>query len=501
MEEVIRSHGVNRSEQILASLCDRAFLPLWCYPNLYRQKAKELVDVLVVFGDDVILFSDKAHQFPNSGDILVDWGRWKRKSIDHSVRQLQRAEQWLRKYPNEVYLDARCLKRFPLAINPSGHIHKVVVARNAKSRCATLPGRTGSLVIHGPSMSDQNDSRLFEVYLSEFGDFVHVFDEVSLPLVLGELDTATDFLDYLKKKEMSFRSGQIASAYAEQETLALFLTSVLKKNHAEKERVFPVPESGESFAIGPGHWDNLVNLPEYLGKKHADQVSYLWDVILRDFGEGVHRGEAPNPLGLPLERLEWLGRRIASESRLQRRELAMALMTARTKVKPRQVLNRTVLSRRHPSIAYVFSLHPLLQSSYEEHREFRRHYGLLYAAHTLRREKVLSEVIVIATDFAHEEESSFDFAIVQRGDKQLEAWADEYAIERGWAGNRNKLDWVSIRSYEFPRIEALSPIPVHQKQKGHRKSQRKAQRLARRRNRKSSQRYRIHESQLTRRCT
>jgi hypothetical protein len=485
MEQIIRSRGVNRSEQILASLCERAFLPLWCYPNLYRQRAKELADVLVVFGDDVIIFSDKAHRFPDSGDISIDWGRWKRESIDDSVRQLRRAENWLRKHPQEVYLDAKCSQRFPLTINPNGHIHKVVVARNAKARCASMHGRSGSLAIHGPSVLATSESRPFEIHLSEFDEFVHVFDEVSLPLVLSELDTAADFLDYLKKKEVSFRTGQIASSYAEEETLAVFLTSVLQWSRDPKERVFPIPNSGESIAVGPGFWNELVSLPEYNGKKRADEVSYLWDTILREFGEGVHRGEAPNPFGLSLERLEYLGRRLASETRLQRRELAMALVTAKPKVKPRQVLNRTVLSRRQPGIAYVFSLHPCLGASYEEHRTFRQRYGLLYAAHTLRREQGLSEVIVISTDFAHEEESSFDFALVQRGEAQLEAWADEFAHERGWATKLNDLSWVGIRSREFPVAELHPQKQGPHQQKNATKNQRKSQRRARRRNRTS----------------
>jgi hypothetical protein len=236
-EPIVRSQGVNRSEEILAALCDKAFLPLWCYPNLYRQQAKELADVVVVFGDDVILFEDKARAFPETGKLEVDWQRWYRKSIERSVEQLIRSERWLRQHPTEVYLDAKCTKRFPLPINPNGRFHKVVVARHAKSRCIKELNRSGSLMIHGPTVPSPLTPPPFEIFLSRYDEFVHVLDEVSLPLVLGELDTATDFIDYLAKKEAAFTSGQVMASYGEEETLAVFLTSVLLRLRADEERV------------------------------------------------------------------------------------------------------------------------------------------------------------------------------------------------------------------------------------------------------------------------
>ena len=55
-----KSEGLNASEQVLAELCEKSFLKLWTYPNLFRKPAKELTDLLVVFGNDVIIFSAMA---------------------------------------------------------------------------------------------------------------------------------------------------------------------------------------------------------------------------------------------------------------------------------------------------------------------------------------------------------------------------------------------------------------------------------------------------------
>ena len=95
-----KSAGTTASERYLAQLCERTFLTLWSYPNVFRdqcQKAgkgdgKELCDLLVVFGDDVIIFSDKSCGFPDTGNPHVDWSRWCKRSILKASDQLYGAE-------------------------------------------------------------------------------------------------------------------------------------------------------------------------------------------------------------------------------------------------------------------------------------------------------------------------------------------------------------------------------------------------------------------------
>ena len=70
-----RSEGLTESEKILADLCDRSFLKLWTYPNLFKKQAKELTDLLVVFGEDVLIFSDKSCSYPKTGNLALDWSR------------------------------------------------------------------------------------------------------------------------------------------------------------------------------------------------------------------------------------------------------------------------------------------------------------------------------------------------------------------------------------------------------------------------------------------
>lgn len=138
-----RSEGLTPSERVLSELCDRSFLKLWTYPNLFKKPSKELTDLLVVFGRDVIIFSDKSCAFPDSGDAGVDWSRWYRKSIAKSAHQIDQAERWFRNYPGEAYLDARCTTRLPVALPTAGdmRIHRICVALNAteRARIAHMP--------------------------------------------------------------------------------------------------------------------------------------------------------------------------------------------------------------------------------------------------------------------------------------------------------------------------------------------------------------------------
>jgi hypothetical protein len=52
--------GFTKSERFLAELCERTFLSLWSHPNLFCARNRELTDLAIIFGQDVVLFSDKS---------------------------------------------------------------------------------------------------------------------------------------------------------------------------------------------------------------------------------------------------------------------------------------------------------------------------------------------------------------------------------------------------------------------------------------------------------
>ena len=110
---------VNASETRLVEAAERTFLKLWSYPNPLRAAGKELADLVVVFGNDVIVFSDKAsaYRYEAGG---IGWERWFRRTIDASIRQLSGASRILADGNALVYVDDRASQAFPFALPAIG---------------------------------------------------------------------------------------------------------------------------------------------------------------------------------------------------------------------------------------------------------------------------------------------------------------------------------------------------------------------------------------------
>jgi hypothetical protein len=110
------SDGVNESERILSALCQKSFLRLWSQTNVYTDEGfkdgkgatKELCDALIIFGNDVIIFSDKHITFKTERELMVAWARWYRRAIADSVKQLHGTKGWLQRLPERAYLDPQC---------------------------------------------------------------------------------------------------------------------------------------------------------------------------------------------------------------------------------------------------------------------------------------------------------------------------------------------------------------------------------------------------------
>lgn len=252
MAPFVRASGLTPSERYLKSLCDRSFLTLWSYSNVHLDKAggQELCDLLVVFGDHIIIFSDKSCAFPNTGDVELDWSRWYRRSISKSVDQVFGAERWIREHPDRIFLDRKCTQKFPFPL-PSGNrvkFHRIIVALGASDRCRAALGGSGSLM-QSPmcgreSIGDKMPFTIGDVTSSN-GGYVHVLDDVTLDVAMGELDTVADFTAYLEAKENFVRSGLLASAPGEEELIAYYL----RHANQNSEHDFKIPGSrGSSFA-------------------------------------------------------------------------------------------------------------------------------------------------------------------------------------------------------------------------------------------------------------
>ncbi len=152
-----RATGVTTAERYLQQLCEHSFLSLWSYPGVYKdqgnargtREGKEICDLLVVFENHILIFSDKDCAFPNTGDLDLDWSRWFRRAVRKSADQVWGAERWITEHPDRLFLDWACTQPFPIDLpDPkSAKFHRIVIAHGVSRRCAEELGGSGSLLI------------------------------------------------------------------------------------------------------------------------------------------------------------------------------------------------------------------------------------------------------------------------------------------------------------------------------------------------------------------
>jgi SEC-C motif len=318
------------SEALVAELCRKSFLTLWSEPNPIVRPGKELCDLLVVCSPHVVIFSVKEIALKETGDPAKDWSRWHKKAIDESTKQIYGAERWIRSAERVSRADGS-----PGLLLPSKDelvVHRVAVA---------LGGR-GAVPYH------QGD----------FGKgFVHVLDDTSLSVVLRELDTITDFVEYLAAKEALLARAKVDMAGQEEDLLAFYI---------HRGRLFP--DGADMFVIGNDLWTGVTAKPEWKARKEADRESYLWDGIIETLHELDDPSLGREPLSSESEtkdNLEAALRAMARENRFNRRILAQSFNEFMREAAASKI--RARISPSLSNVRYVF-----LASARDEDREARR---------------------------------------------------------------------------------------------------------------------------------
>ena len=437
------------SEEYLYRLGQKAFLSLWAHPNVYTDEAKkpgkgagkELCDLLVVFGDDVIIFSDKHVNFKSTGNLQVDWKRWYRRAIEKSMHQLFGARAWIERYPTRLFLDPACLEQFPIALpRPERmRVHLVAVTRGSYEACAEYyrGSSLGSLRISSSTVADTTPFTIGRVG-GEHG-FVHVFDEFTLEIVFRELDTVSDFVGYLRRKEflLGNPSRQFVIA-GEEQLLAIYLTNwgpdgnhdFVPHGHRPDR-----PEPG-SLVIDTSYFQTLMWHRRYLEKKRADRASYAWDELISHFIEssGFPRPTVELPANWQEHKEEAL-RDMAREPRLRRRMLGASLFDFLRKAPSDRRFARVVRSDIGPNTAYVFLSVPFREGSesYDEYRRNRLAMLSLYCKVAPLQTGGGTRIVGIAFDAPGHSSASEELVVTDWGefDDELRIEAEEVRSQFG----------------------------------------------------------------------
>jgi hypothetical protein len=260
---------VTDSERYLASLGRKAFLNFWSYSNPYTDEGngKELCDFLVVFGNDILIFSDKDCDFPQNSDIKVSWHRWYRSAIEKSVRQLIGAASFINRFPTRIYLDASCQKPLPIALPAPNvsRIHLIAVTRgSAEAAKKYWNNASSSSLFINTAMKDLGDKEHpFMVGKPVYKNrFIHILDELTLDILLSELDTVSDFVDYLTKKEVFLTHSDSDFLVAGEEEL--LATYFLNSSPTADGFSFPaLPSTKKLIDIGEDSWKKFSQSQAY----------------------------------------------------------------------------------------------------------------------------------------------------------------------------------------------------------------------------------------------
>ena len=420
-EPVVKSTGSTDSERYLARLAEQSFLNLWSYPCPYRDQkghgsgdGKELCDLLVVCGNQVVIFSEKTIDWP-SGDIATAWSRWSKRAIRDSAKQTKGAERWLVEFPDRLFLDKACSVPFPIDLPPieNRRVHRVVVANGSAQAFETFSsGKSCSLVInpnvvgdsHWKPNGDQNPAPFEVGDIDPDGSFVHVLDESALAILMSELDTVRDFTDYLEKKAAFVRSGSLHRAQGEENLLAYYSIRV----NSEGDHDFVVDDQETPITIDSKQYTQLVSDPRYKAKKEADKVSYFWDRLIETFTNHMLDGTSITLEGYDFDlRKNELGvRQMALVPRFLRRSHSQAVLGALEKGKISDKFIRVMISpkesKENETAFFILTLKYLdwmeADGGYEKYREVRSGLSLIYAKGLLERHTHLQRVVGISRE-------------------------------------------------------------------------------------------------------
>ncbi|KYZ77791.1 hypothetical protein AXX12_17145 [Anaerosporomusa subterranea] len=371
---ILKSDGLNESERLLNVLCHKSFLSLWTYSNLFRDQGKknnssdgkEVCDAIAVFGEHIIIFSDKSCAFPNTGSLEVDWGRWYRSAIKKSVDQLLGAKRWIKQYPSRLFIDRSCSEPFPIQLPPSDRMkfHLIAVARGAGVRCRQHYGGSGSLMLVSSWMEQlmldkgENLSPFSVGALAHFGEYVHVLDDVTTEIVLNTLDTAPDLIRYLTEKERFVTSRRFQSAAGEEELLAFYMQSW--NEQGDFTFVIPSyqpPQAEPGLVLAEGLWVELTSSPDWYAMQEWRRPSCSWDKLIDTFAFHTLDGSLYEVEDSSPKYQETLLRFLSAEHRNRRQTLSLALLGQLVRAPKDENVYcsaRVVVSRTPAEPSYVF---------------------------------------------------------------------------------------------------------------------------------------------------
>lgn len=272
----------NIGEEFVNEIAYNSFLKYWCYPSPKDENGdkKEICDLLILFGDTVIIVSVKNYGFKEN------YSRYFRNTLDKAVKQIYGAERKLFSKHQDVYFK-----------HPNKSLEKFNNERIEK--VFRIIVNLGEGVKFYPFNCETKNEK-----------FVTIFDKKSFETIIKELDTIPDFIEYLNKRELLFSDKIVTILPGEEndfpiETAAQFFEYThnsfdtverqsillsgkehdLLAHYLINDSSFPdlmkSKEYGMMFFQLDGKWEEYISRKEVLLKKQSDINSYFIDELVK----------------------------------------------------------------------------------------------------------------------------------------------------------------------------------------------------------------------------
>lgn len=228
------------AEEFVFSLAQKSFLTDWCYLNPELPNKKELCDILVIFGDIAIIWQIKDLKKGKNG-------KYSKSKVEKNLKQIMGAKRSL----------------FELK-------EKIILKNPRRGEEEFDPKSINEIYLISALVGEGED--YFEFIKKIKGKTIHVLNREGTEILLNELDTISDFIDYLREKESLISSDtEITLSGGEEELLGYYLI---------KGRSFDELKKPNCVMIQEGFWKNLQRRAEYIAKKEEDKISYFWDFLI-----------------------------------------------------------------------------------------------------------------------------------------------------------------------------------------------------------------------------
>lgn len=300
-------------EEYVNNIAYNSFIKFWCFPNPKDENGnkKEICDLLVLFDKICIIISVKNYSFKG------DHKRYFKKTIDKAISQIYGAERKLFASSHQISFIHPDRGNYDFNPKNFAKVFRVII--------------------------NLGEGELFYIIGSDEvnKEFIHIFNKESFDILFLELDTISDFAEYIEKREKLFKRKDVLvlsgpdEAFTPEANIEFLQFSTLRDIQNKKSititgsekdllahylrynRDFSASIKSDEYTLMSldleGEWEEYIKSEKVKAKKNEDDKSYFIDEIVKRELINLTNGNEIAKVLLSFNRFE---RRLASKTLL-----------------------------------------------------------------------------------------------------------------------------------------------------------------------------------------